>query len=70
MAKHGKNFAGAREKLDREARYTFLEGLEKALEAKYAKFDETVDVAVRLGRGPSPRRPDGAWHGGAAQRHR
>ncbi|MCB2226972.1 MAG: 50S ribosomal protein L1 [Desulfarculaceae bacterium] len=52
MAKHGKNFAGAREKIDRETRYSFAEGLEKTLEAKFAKFDETVDVAVRLGVDP------------------
>ena len=52
MAKHGKNFAASRGKVDRETRYTFVEGLEKALAAKYAKFDETVDVAVRLGVDP------------------
>ncbi|MCF8044181.1 MAG: 50S ribosomal protein L1 [Desulfarculaceae bacterium] len=52
MAKHGKNFTGARENIDREARYSFAEGLEKALSAKFAKFDETVDVAVRLGVDP------------------
>jgi large subunit ribosomal protein L1 len=52
MAKHGKNFAGARENIDREVRYGFTEGLEMALKAKFAKFDETVDVAVRLGVDP------------------
>jgi large subunit ribosomal protein L1 len=52
MAKHGKNFAAARGKVERETSYTFVDGLEKALEAKYAKFDETVDVAVRLGVDP------------------
>ena len=52
MAKHGKNFAAARQKIDRETRYSFPEGLAVALEAKYGKFDETVDVAVRLGVDP------------------
>ena len=52
MAKHGKNFATSREKIDREARYSFAEGLQIALDAKFAKFDETVDVAVRLGVDP------------------
>ena len=53
MAKHGKNFAAAREKIDREMPATaFAEGLSMALEAKYGKFDETVDVAVRLGVDP------------------
>lgn len=52
MAKHGKNFTGAYEKIDRENRYTFIEGLDLALGAKFAKFDETVDVAVRLGVDP------------------
>lgn len=52
MAKHGKKFASSHEKVDRESRYTFAEGLAVSLGATYAKFDETVDVAVRLGVDP------------------
>jgi large subunit ribosomal protein L1 len=52
MAKHGKKFNEAHGKVDRLARFTFEEGLELAIGASYAKFDETVDVAVRLGVDP------------------
>jgi large subunit ribosomal protein L1 len=52
MAKHGKKFFEAREKFDRSQRYSFEEGLTAAVGAAYAKFDETIDVAVRLGVDP------------------
>jgi large subunit ribosomal protein L1 len=52
MAKHGKKFHQAREVVDRQMRYAFDEGVEIALKSSYAKFDETVDVAVRLGVDP------------------
>ena len=40
------------EKIERTRRYTFEEGLQLALESAYAKFDETVDLAVKLGVDP------------------
>jgi len=52
MAKHGKKFKQAREKYDSSLRYTFEEGVPLALELAYANFDESVDVAVRLGVDP------------------
>eukprot|EP01022_Parablepharisma_sp_SALTPOND_P024656 TRINITY_DN55267_c0_g1_i1.p2 TRINITY_DN55267_c0_g1~~TRINITY_DN55267_c0_g1_i1.p2 ORF type:complete len:236 (+),score=117.46 TRINITY_DN55267_c0_g1_i1:134-841(+) len=52
MAKHGKNYFTAREKIDREMRYSFADGVALSLQAKYSKFDETVDLAVRLGVDP------------------
>ena len=52
MARHGKNFKNARDGWDRSQRYAFGEGIEVSLSKKYAKFDETVDVAVRLGVDP------------------
>jgi large subunit ribosomal protein L1 len=52
MAKHGKKYLEARDKIDREQAYAFAEGVAAALEAAYAKFDETVDAAVRLGVDP------------------
>lgn len=42
----------AREKIDRSKKYNLEEGLETLLSTSYAKFDESVDVAVRLGVDP------------------
>ncbi len=52
MPKRGKKYRAALEKIDRTKRYTFEEGLNLALECAYAKFDETLDIAVRLGVDP------------------
>jgi large subunit ribosomal protein L1 len=42
----------AREKIDRLKKYGIEEGLATLLSAAYAKFEESVDVAVRLGVDP------------------
>lgn len=52
MAKHGKGYKEARKKIKRQNRYTFEEGVALCLDSRYAKFDETVDMAVRLGVDP------------------
>ena len=39
-------------KIDTEIEYNLTEGVEKLKSAKTAKFDESVDVAVRLGVDP------------------
>jgi len=52
MAKHGKKFLAAREKIDPAKRYTFQEAVQLAAGSSYAKFDETLDIAVRLGVDP------------------
>jgi large subunit ribosomal protein L1 len=52
MAKHGKKYNAAIDKVDRNARLTFEEGLNLALDCSFAKFDESLDVAVRLGVDP------------------
>ncbi len=52
MAKRGKKYREALAKIDRTKRYTFEEAVKLALENAYAKFDETVDVAVVLGVDP------------------
>jgi len=52
MPKRGKNFVGVREKVDLEQRHGITEAVEKVIELAYAKFDETVDIAVRLGVDP------------------
>jgi large subunit ribosomal protein L1 len=52
MAQRGKNYRKARADVDSTRRYGFEEAIGLALEAAYAKFDETVDVAVKLGVNP------------------
>ncbi|MEW6140092.1 MAG: 50S ribosomal protein L1 [Thermodesulfobacteriota bacterium] len=47
-----KKKVAAREKIDRTRLYSLEEGIEALLEARYAKFDESVDVAVKLGVDP------------------
>jgi len=49
MAKHGRKFVEAREKVDREREYTPQDAVRLVKEAKVAKFDETVEVHVRTG---------------------
>jgi large subunit ribosomal protein L1 len=52
MASHGKKYRAARANIDPTTRYTFQDALKLASETKFAKFDETVDIAVRLGVDP------------------
>ncbi len=52
MAYNGKKFKESFGKVDQTKKYTFDEGLALAIEASYAKFDETVDIAVKLGVDP------------------
>jgi large subunit ribosomal protein L1 len=52
MAKHGKNYREAFDKVDRSKKYTPLEAVTLAKELAYAKFDETLEIHVRLGVDP------------------
>lgn len=52
MAFKGKKHKAALAQIDRTQRFSFEEGLKLAVEASYAKFDETVDMAVKLGVDP------------------
>jgi large subunit ribosomal protein L1 len=52
MARHGKQYANAAATIDRAAPLTPTEALERVKENAYAKFDETVELAVRLGVDP------------------
>lgn len=52
MPKHGKNYTANAVKIDRTKLYTLREGVETVLASSSAKFDETFDVAVRLGVDP------------------
>ena len=49
MAKHGKRYLEAAKKVDREKMYEPREALELVKSIAPAKFDETVEVAFRLG---------------------
>ncbi len=52
MANHGKKYLEARKKVDRTKRYELEEGVKGVLETAYAKFDEGVDLSIRLGVDP------------------
>ncbi len=52
MPKRGKNYRNSAEKVDRFKRYPLDEALDLLKECAWAKFDETVDVAVNLGVNP------------------
>ena len=52
MGKVTKKFAAAMEKVDREKRYMMDEAMELLPQISYAKFDETVELALRLGVDP------------------
>jgi large subunit ribosomal protein L1 len=49
MAKHGKKYAEALKLVDQEAQYEPMDAVVLVKKASTAKFDETVEVAVRLG---------------------
>jgi len=51
MPKRGKKYLDASKNLSTE-RQSMVDALTRALDASYAKFDETVDLAVRLGVDP------------------
>jgi large subunit ribosomal protein L1 len=52
MAKRGKNYRKVTEDLDPTKMYSLEEGVELAIKDRYTKFDESVDVAIRLGVDP------------------
>lgn len=52
MPKRGKKYLASRENLDILKRYEFADGIKVALDASFAKFDETIDLAVNLGVDP------------------
>ncbi len=52
MAHTGKKYKAAREKVDREKRYGLDEAVDLLSEVRTAKFDETVELAFRLGVDP------------------
>ena len=56
MARKSKGYRSAAEKVDRTRHYPLPEALDIARETKRTKFDETVEIAVRLG--VDPRKAD------------
>jgi large subunit ribosomal protein L1 len=56
MAKKGKKYRAALEKVELHKKYTLEEGLAKVKEISFAKFDETVELTMWLG--VDPRKAD------------
>jgi large subunit ribosomal protein L1 len=52
MGKRGKKYLESRQKIDRATRYELDAGLTLLKESGRAKFDESVDMAIRLGVNP------------------
>jgi len=52
MPTRGKKYKTVMEKVDRTKRYALEEAVQLALSSSYTRFDETVDMAVRLGVDP------------------
>ncbi|PID55653.1 50S ribosomal protein L1 [candidate division KSB3 bacterium] len=67
MAKKGKKYLEAVKKIDAEKKYTLEEGLALLKEVSYANFDETIDIAVRLG--VDPRKADQMVRGSVGLPH-
>lgn len=56
MAKKGKKYRAALEKIEPNRKYTLEEGMAKVKEVAFAKFDETVELTMWLG--VDPRKAD------------
>lgn len=52
MPKHGKNYKNKVQGVDRTVLHSVDEGIELVLKSTFAKFDETFDVALKLGVDP------------------
>jgi large subunit ribosomal protein L1 len=52
MPKRGKKYLEVQEKIDTKSKHDFVGGVQAAIDASFAKFDETIDVAIRLGVDP------------------
>lgn len=67
MADRGKKYLEAKDKVDRNKRYELEEGVKLLVESSYAKFDEGVDLAIRLG--VDPKKADQMVRGTAVLPH-
>jgi large subunit ribosomal protein L1 len=52
MSKRGKKYSESRKRIDSEDVGSFNDAVKMTLESSFAKFDETIDLAVRLGVDP------------------
>jgi len=52
MPKHGKNYRKEVEKFDRTMQYSLEDAIKIVLDSSFTKFDETVDIAMKLGVDP------------------
>lgn len=52
MAKRGKRYKGAKSKVQPQTKLSVEQGIKLAVETATAKFDESIDVAIRLGIDP------------------
>ena len=52
MANKGKKYKEAKAKVDRTKKYELAEAIQLAAETGQARFDETLDIAIRLGVNP------------------
>ena len=52
MPKRGKKYSESRKKVDSGKKHEFVEAVQLAINSAYAKFDESIDLAVRLGVDP------------------
>ncbi len=52
MAEKGKKYREAKEKIDRTSKYELKQAIQVAAEISHTPFDETLDIAIRLGVNP------------------
>ena len=52
MAKHGKKYINVSKQFDADKRYSAADACKVVKNTKTSKFDESVDVAIRLGVDP------------------
>jgi large subunit ribosomal protein L1 len=52
MSRRGKKYSDSKKRIDSEGVESFNDAVKMMLDSSFAKFDETVDVAVRLGVDP------------------
>jgi len=67
MAKKGKKYTAVIEKVENLKKYNFSDAIQMVLDCAYAKFDETIDIAVKLG--VDPRHADQMVRGTVALPH-
>ena len=66
----GKRTRGAREGVDREKLYPLTDAVKMVKERAKAKFDETIEVAMKSWHRPAARRSGGPRRRQSAERHR